>query len=508
MAMGERVMGAGWLACTCLLLAAGGSAGDDVVHINQRNFQIPIKVERASDVSELLLYVSKNQGKNWSIYARVAPDKKAFDYLASEDGLVYFSIAVKLKRGGQDPPDIYKAAVGQKINIDTVRPVVRLVSADRTGDEVQVGWDIVEESPDWTSWKLEYRVSDAPNSSWTSLPIHPTARGSYRFHPYAPGSVTLRLVLRDLAGNEASDERSVVGPAADRSIVTTNAVAPAPSGAPGDGSPPPPPPAPMASTTPARTENTLPPLASSTPPPPAATPATDMGSSVSSANYRGSLPALQIVNRGQVKLGFDVTKFGPSGLGAVDVYVTMNEGSTWEKMPGEPQVSLPLSPDSRGMVRGNVLVPLAREGATYGFYLVVKSKAGLGKPPPSAGMPPHVRVEMDTTPPEAKLFAPQPAADRPESLVLSWDAKDRNLAANPVSLEWAPNPAGPWTFIGDSQLPNTGKYIWAVPGNSPPQVYLRLTVRDIAGNTAVAKTDRAVLIDLSVPEAGNFNVER
>jgi hypothetical protein len=503
-------MGSRFLALTCLLLAVGVTLGDDVVHINQRNFQIPIKVDRANDIGELLLYVSKNQGKNWSIYARVAPDKKAFDYLASEDGLVYFSIAVKTKKGLQDPPDIYRAAVGQKINIDTVRPVVRLVSADRIGEEIQVGWDIVEEYPDWTSWKLEYRVTDAPNSSWTALPVHPSIKGTYRFHPYAPGNVSIRLQLRDQATNEASDERSVIGPA-PTGVTTAGAVAPAPTGPSSEGSPPPPP-APMVGSTPVRTENTLPPLASSTPTPPAPAPAasTDMGSNLSSANYRGSLPALQIVNRSQVRLGFDVTKCGPSGLGGVDVYVTMNEGSTWEKMSGDPQVSLPLSPDGRGQVKGTVMVPLAREGATFGFYLVVKSKAGLGKSPPSAGMPPHVRVEMDTTPPEAKLFAPQPAPDRPDSLVLSWEAKDRNLAANPISLEWAPNPSGPWTFIGDSQLPNTGRYIWTLPGGNsvPPQVYLRLTVRDTAGNAAVAKTDKPVLIDLSVPEAANVNIER
>jgi hypothetical protein len=497
-------MGTGWLAAwACLLLNAGG---DDVVHINQRNFQIPIKVARDADISELLLYVSKNQGKNWSIYARVAPDKKAFDYLSSEDGLVYFSIAVKNKKGLQDPPDIYKAAVGQKINIDTVRPVVRIVSAERVGDEISVSWDIQEESPDWTSWKLEYRVADAPGSSWTALPLHPSPRGNHRFRPYTPGTVTLRMVLRDLAGNDGSDERTVTNSPADRTIMAASAVAPAPNITSNDGSPPPPP-SPVVASPHARTEKSLPPLAESTPPAPTGQ-SSEIGTSMASANYRGSLPALQIVNRAQVKLGFDVTKFGPSGLGGVDVYVTMNEGSTWEKVPGEAQVSLPLSPDAKGMVRGTVSIPLAREGVTYGYYLVVKSKAGLGKPPPSPGVPPHIRVEMDTTPPEAKLFAPQPTPDRADSLVLSWEAKDRNLAANPISMEWAPNPAGPWTFIGDSQLPNTGRYIWSVPGNMPPQVYLRLTVRDTAGNAAVAKTGQPVLIDLSVPEAGNFNVER
>ena len=38
-------------------------------------------------------------------------------------------------------------------------------------------------------------------------------------------------------------------------------------------------------------------------------------------------------------------------------------------------------------------------------------------------------------------------------------------------------------------LPKTGKYIWAITEKVPPKVYLKLTVRDIAGNVAVAQTD-------------------
>jgi hypothetical protein len=506
-------MGTRWLAWACFLLLTGAAAGEDIVHISQRNFQIPIRVERVADVSELLLYVSKNQGKNWEIYARVAPDKKFFDFFGTEDGLMYFSIAVRTKKGVQDPVDIYKAAVGQKIRIDTVKPTVRILSAERSGDEVAVSWEIQEDNPDWTSWKLEYRMSDAPGSPWTVLPIRPSGQGNYRFRPHASGGVALRLMVRDLAGNEGSDEKTVSARSVpDRSIITTTAVAPAPPAPGGDSAPPPPAPTPTPAvgSAPAHTESTLPPLASSTQPPMATStgPSPGSPSTAAAAGYRGELPPLQIVNRAQVKLGFDVTRFGPSGLGGVDVFVTMNEGMTWDKLPGEHQVSLPLSPDSKGMVRGNVTVTLAREGVTYGFYLVVKSRAGLGKSAPAPGTQPHMRIEMDTTPPEAKLFAPQPSPDRPESLVLTWEAKDRNLSANPVSLEWATKPEGPWSFIGDSQLPNTGKYIWNVPANFPPQVYLRLTVRDTAGNPAVARTDKPVLIDLSVPEAGNFTIDR
>ena len=141
-----------------------------------------------------------------------------------------------------------------------------------------------------------------------------------------------------------------------------------------------------------------------------------------------------------------------------------------------------------------------------GFYLVVKSKAGLGKPAPKSGDPPQVRVEVDTRPPTASLYAPQPDSARHDGLVLIWKAEDRNLAANPITLEWAAQRDGRWELIGEPHLPNTGRYTWQVPDNIPPKVYLRLTVRDTAGNSAVAQTPEPILIDLTVPEITNVGL--
>jgi hypothetical protein len=209
----------------------------------------------------------------------------------------------------------------------------------------------------------------------------------------------------------------------------------------------------------------------------------------------------------------------------VDVYVTADEGATWEPAPADPNASLPLGVDGRssGPVRGSVTVTLPREGATFGYYLIVKSRAGLGKPPPQRGEPPQVRLELDASKPLAKLYEPQQDPRHPSTLLLSWTAVDRNLAANPVTLEWAEFKDGPWTPIGPAQLPNnlnelaagaggerqnvpTGTYVWQVPDKMPAKVYLKLTVRDTAGNVAVAATAESVLIDLVMPEVGNVSV--
>jgi hypothetical protein len=83
---------------------------------------------------------------------------------------------------------------------------------------------------------------------------------------------------------------------------------------------------------------------------------------------------------------------------------------------------------------------------------------------------------------------------------LGWEAKDRNLVENPITLEWAEQKDGPWKPIAEGPLPNNGQYPWRLPEGLPPRVYLRLTMRDAAGNEARAQTDKPELIDLSVPQ--------
>ena len=95
---------------------------------------------------------------------------------------------------------------------------------------------------------------------------------------------------------------------------------------------------------------------------------------------------------------------------------------------------------------------------------------------------------------------------QPNRLVLSWKAEDRNLAPNPISLEWSATPGGPWTFIGDPQLPNSGQFSWQLPEQMPARVFLRLSVRDKAGNNSIAQTPEPVLVDLVVPRTNSVQV--
>ena len=100
-------------------------------------------------------------------------------------------------------------------------------------------------------------------------------------------------------------------------------------------------------------------------------------------------------------------------------------------------------------------------------------------------------------PPEATLYAPMEDYARPDAVVMSWKAMacGRGVAIRSVSLHWAERPGGAWHTIGDpTKMVKTDRYSWRLADDVPRKVYLRLTVCDMAGRTAVAQTDRAFLL--------------
>jgi hypothetical protein len=211
-----------------------------------------------------------------------------------------------------------------------------------------------------------------------------------------------------------------------------------------------------------------------------------------------TLKPVQYVSQQKVALGFEVSKLGPSGVGSLQLWCTKNDGQSWELYAEDR------SPSENGNGRQQLNVPLEEDGL-YGFTLVVKNRAGLGKPPPRPGEAPEMRLELDTTPPSARLLAPEPDRERIDAAVLTWVAQDKNLSDRPINLEWSDRRDGPWRPIA-AELPNDGRYSWQPPREIPAQIYLRLRVRDAAGNESIAVTREPQLIDLSEPEVRLINV--
>jgi hypothetical protein len=511
----DAPMTMGSMSWACLVLAMNVALPPDIVPMNARSFQIPIRIEpsRHAEIQTLVLWISRDEGQSWQIYGESTPDKESFSFIADRDGSYWFTVQVVTKKGDREPSNPAQAPVGLKTVVDTQKPEVRL-NAERHGDEVALNWEVIEANPDPATLKIEYRTVDMPAEQWVAVPATPLPGQSRLAFKGSPSAMAVRLQMLDVCGNLGRNEVQV--PAANgprpvslertepvTSIVPPDAVGekiPTPHDVPHY-------PGPL-SEEPHGTPIAQGAAPSSTGtggiPTPTSTVAPQPSPSMSA-----TMPPVQIINKRQVKLDFQVGKFGPSGVGSVDVYVTMDDGHTWEKSEIDRSAILPGTTDVRSgqPLHGSVMVQLNKpEPAIYGFYLVVKSRAGLGKPAPRPGAAPQVRVEVDTTMPEAELYKPQPDPNQQDTLMLSWKASDRNLAPNPVTLEWAEHKEGPWTFIQSPELPNTGKLTWHVSDNMPYQVYLRLTVRDQAGNSAVAETREPVVIDLSVPSVDDVTL--
>jgi hypothetical protein len=211
------------------------------------------------------------------------------------------------------------------------------------------------------------------------------------------------------------------------------------------------------------------------------------------------LPILKYVNHPIVTLDYNLKKVGKSGVVGVDLWLTRNDGESWEFYGHDP--------DKQGSIhegKHQAIVELPGEGV-FGLKLAVKSKAGLGKAPPRAGDVPELRVEVDTKPPIATLFAPVPDSKAPGNLLFRYTAVDKNLSNHPITLEWAEQPDGIWHDIVKDE-PNSGRYSWSLPPGLPVRIYMRLRVRDLAGNEGVATTPEPQLIDLSEPEGELIDV--
>lgn len=202
----------------------------------------------------------------------------------------------------------------------------------------------------------------------------------------------------------------------------------------------------------------------------------------------------RMVNSREFQLEYDVTSVGPSGISRVELWGTQDGGRSWRR--------LALDDDNRSPLR----VKVDREG-TYGLKVVVTNGAhpsvghvnappnGQGGGEPQGGELPEIVVGVDLTKPTARITAAKPGTGAESgNLVVSWQADDLRLAPRPISLLMSDRPGGPWTPLA-SGLENTGQHTCAMDQRAPQRVYLRLEVRDEAGNVGVFEMPEPVSLD-------------
>jgi hypothetical protein len=108
---------------------------------------------------------------------------------------------------------------------------------------------------------------------------------------------------------------------------------------------------------------------------------------------------------------------------------------------------------------------------------------------------------VDLTKPAARITSAELGKDKEEGqLFIAWEATDKMLADRPITLAFGQNPSGPWTTIATG-LENTGLYNWTIESRVPPLIYLRLEVRDEAGNLAICERKEPIALDQLRPSA-------
>lgn len=176
-------------------------------------------------------------------------------------------------------------------------------------------------------------------------------------------------------------------------------------------------------------------------------------------------------------LDYSVDAVGPAGVEKVELWVTRNGGRDWDLGWVDADCQSPL------------LVEVEDEGI-YGFRLVIVGKNGLASQTPRSGDLADLWIGVDTTKPTVEITsAAYGSGDHGGQLDIRWTAADLHLANRPITLSFSSQPDGPWTTIA-AGLPNSGQYYWRVDSRVPDEFYLRIEVRDEAGNIAVHRLDQ------------------
>ncbi|QEL20220.1 hypothetical protein [Limnoglobus roseus] len=546
LAVGVVALAVGWLAFTTVRPAVGQPAGTDAQVMKSRNlaFDLNVDADQKGAIHSIELYICRDNSGVWELGNTATPDAKSILYTAKDDGVYLINMVIVYKNGVRDPADVTKAAPLQKLLVDATAPVVRL-TADRKGDDVQVGWSVDERNPADAKTKLEWKPIGDSELAWKSVTIGTTDRRSASFNPGTAAGLTVRVTVEDVAGNVTVQSKDVLGTNTSVSAFAPPAGTPAPDVKPlgNDGglvlpkiAPPsnlsamlnPAPPV-IDLTKPAPTPSIAPPtiippaMPAPAPPAPLPTPVAIAPTAppgpaplVSGQGVGGTAvtpaaaeaPGVKVINYLKFEVPYQL-EAGPSGISKVELYVTRDDGKTWNRWSvhdGE-QKPLHVALDTRGNVQP--------EGS-YGFRLVPISGAGISELPPAEGGVPDFRVLVDLSPPLIKVYAPEADPARPGVLTLKWEVKDKNPLKDGVAVAWSDTLGGPWKSIGGEtattivagagtdmpvRLPDTGSYAWKLPEKVPAKVYLRMTAWDAAGNKSEVTTPNPVLVDLTKPRA-------
>ncbi|HUG92580.1 MAG TPA: hypothetical protein VML55_17200 [Planctomycetaceae bacterium] len=501
------ILAAAALACTTA--SAFGSDAGETIYTNKTRFRIPFRYDHTEmqrlGAREVQLFVSTDQGRNWQLAQRVVPMAGRFDFSAPADGEYWFCVRTLDARNELHPP-AEAVRPGLRVVVDTTPPRLELTLQQIAADRVELSWKCEDAHLDLSQLTMEYIQTG--DTAWSGVRVVPQASGRTAWSMPRGGQVAVRGSIRDRASNESRTQNQ---------IELTPAVIPGPSGTRTPVRTPAEPPRIPDLNEPIAEQNVRdapPPIspagqfirddAASRPPilrdaePPVPKPATATAPAPApapvAAIHRPVEAPRRMVNALGFQIDYSVEGVGASGVGAVELFITENNGQKWFKYGDDEDCQSPIQ----------VRVP---QDGTYGFAIRVRSGVGLSDPPPRPGERPELVVVVDTTPPAVELLPiRQVRGADAHRIEIAWRVSDAHPAESPILLSYAAERDGEWQNIGDWQ-PDSGRYVWTADARLAPKAYIRVTARDAAGNHSTAESPEAIVLETTRPSVRIMDVQ-
>lgn len=505
------------------------ASGDEPLVTNVGQFQIPFDVETEPGQKAegfAVLFGSQNGGANWEQLQSVPASQDAFMFAAPRDGRYSFAIRMTDAQGNVTPP-AKNTAAELNVVVDTVSPDLKVELFESAPGQILINWTCTDVSVNPDTLAIEY--ADGTNGRWKPVSVDALANGQAVI-PVGQGSViAVRAQISDAAGNrgEAStqlvlqgvSQAPVAGPMTAPPMpvaIHSTPMGPSPFSAPPQNRPTGSLPSGNQPTSnvpygyPAQAMNgAVAPVPQSPPPTvgyPQTTATANFGGNYAapmSSQVSATVPAMpglsgfhnpmnspsggdeQLVNTHVFDVDYQVEDVGPSGVSAVELFVTENGGQQWFRYGNDTDLRSPFQVDAQG------------EG-TFGFAVRVRNGLGFADAPPQPGQAPEIVVTVDEAAPAVELAQPSVRVDGLGTVQLAWRVTDLHPAPSPVRLEYSTTPNGPWTPVFDWQA-DQGGFDWSIRPGTPSSLYFRLLARDAAGNIGAAQTPQPVIVDLKKP---------
>ncbi len=508
----------------------------DPIATRQSVFSIPFRIEgvgsTAAEPVEVQLFVSRNRGATWQLYSKVQPAARRFVFRAAGDGEYWFLVrtlnrAGQLRPQGTNRPELC-------VLIDTTLPRLQLQAQRGNAGQIVATWQVDESHPKPDGLSVQYRTT--PHGPWQPVAIGrndrqstgATQNGEVAWWPQnGANEVQVRAEVTDAAGNLAMTQATVAAqriadtPSSNRSQV---AQTPWQGTTPSDESTSwPPTESQSAISNPTQTEtrhdswnNRYPvdePSYGHSRPPSNSIPSNSMaadtyppvrnqysapGQETKAQTNRAvqqfaALPPgeqARMVNSRTFLLEYTPETSSYSRTNSpVELWGTTDQGQTWTRF--YPDRTEP----------GSLQVTTQREGI-FGFRIITTSGNRSVSRPPARGELPDVWVGVDVTRPQARLVSAQRGTGYDSNrLIVTWQADDSRLTERPVRILYRQDRYAAWTPMADG-LENTGRYTWTLPLDPPRRVFVRLEVRDEAGNLGDDETPEPIVLDQPAP-SGN-----